>query len=85
MKWLVRSVVVSFILLVITSFSNTEVPSSSLYISSFENVLGTSFDLKVMATSERSADLAEEVALNEIDRLSSILSSYDAGSEFSKW
>jgi thiamine biosynthesis lipoprotein len=85
MKWLVRSVVVSFILLVITSFSNTEVPSSSLYISSFENVLGTSFDLKVMATSERSADLAEEAALKEIDRLSSILSSYDAGSEFSKW
>jgi FAD:protein FMN transferase len=85
MKWLVRSVVVSFILLVITSFRDTGIPPSSLYISSFENVLGTSFDLKVMATSERRADLAEEVALNEIDRLSSILSSYDAGSEFSKW
>lgn len=85
MKWFVRSVVVSFILLVYTSFRYTDIPKYSIYVSSFENVLGTSFDLKVMASSERQAELAEQAALGEIDRLSSILSTYDPASEFSKW
>jgi thiamine biosynthesis lipoprotein ApbE len=60
-------------------------PEHNLYSSSFENVLGTSFDLKVKAVSETVADQAEAVALAEIDRLSAILSSYDANSEFSRW
>lgn len=55
------------------------------YSSSFENVLGTSFDMRVMASSEKIADKAEEAALAEIDRLSAILSSYDPNSEFSRW
>lgn len=55
------------------------------YVSSFENVLGTSFDLKVIANKESAADAAETAALSEIDRLSAIFSSYDPNSEFSKW
>ncbi|MEN9884089.1 MAG: hypothetical protein RLZZ420_1306, partial [Bacteroidota bacterium] len=60
-------------------------PETIIFSSSFENVLGTSFDLKVKAVSETVADQAEAVALAEIDRLSGILSSYDANSEFSRW
>lgn len=55
------------------------------FISNFENVLGTSFEMKVAAQSEDVADKAEEIALSEIDRLSSILSGYDPSSEFSRW
>ncbi len=55
------------------------------YVSNFENVLGTSFELKVTSTSEDIADQAETVALAEIDRLAKILSGYDPSSEFSVW
>jgi FAD:protein FMN transferase len=56
-----------------------------VYVSHFENVLGTSFEMKVGAESAVIADQAEEAALAEIDRLSAILSGYDTASEFSKW
>lgn len=55
------------------------------YVSNFENVLGTSFEMKVTSTSEVIADQAETVALAEVDRLSKILSGYDPSSEFSTW
>ena len=55
------------------------------YVSNFENVLGTSFEMKVTSSSEDIADQAETVALAEIDRLSKILSGYDPSSEFSIW
>jgi len=62
---------------------NTEKPK--VFKSGFENVLGTSFDLKTLAISESTADQAEKIALDEIDRLSGIFSSYDKNSEFSQW
>lgn len=58
---------------------------SRLFVSHFENVLGTSLELKVRAASEKQAAVAESMALKEIDRLDKILSGYDAASEFSKW
>ena len=58
---------------------------SKLFVSRFENVLGTSMELKVTATSQKNASLAEATALTEIKRLSKILSGYDAESEFSHW
>lgn len=60
-----------------------KVPRS--YISHYENVLGTSMELKVSATSQKQASLAEAAALAEIKRLNNILSGYDANSEFSQW
>ncbi len=60
-------------------------PVAKLYVSHFENVLGTSFELKVSAESEALADSAEMAALLEIDRLAKILSAYDSASEFSRW
>jgi FAD:protein FMN transferase len=55
------------------------------YLFQYENVLGTSMELKIVAVSEKQAGIAEKAALAEISRLSGILSSYDAKSEFSKW
>jgi thiamine biosynthesis lipoprotein ApbE len=51
----------------------------------WENVIGTSLELKVVASSEKRAIEAESATLREIDREAKILSGYDASSEFSKW
>jgi thiamine biosynthesis lipoprotein ApbE len=58
---------------------------TSLYISHFENVLGTSMEIKIAAKSPAAAAAAEQAAIHEIQRLSKILSAYDPGSEFSQW
>lgn len=55
------------------------------FVSNYENVLGTSLELKFKTSSQADADVAELRALNEIDRLDDILSAYKANSEFSKW
>ncbi|HLK64388.1 MAG TPA: DUF2271 domain-containing protein [Bryobacteraceae bacterium] len=51
----------------------------------YENVLGTSMEIKLIANSQPSADRAEAAALDEIQRLNSVLSGYDPTSEFSRW
>jgi thiamine biosynthesis lipoprotein ApbE len=51
----------------------------------FENVLGTSMEIKLMAASDYAAESAETAAMNEIKRLNRILSGYDKDSEFSRW
>ena len=50
-----------------------------------ENVLGTSLDLTFVARNEADAEQAELAALNEIDRLRAVLSTWDAASEASRW
>jgi FAD:protein FMN transferase len=56
-----------------------------LYMAHYENVMGTSFDMKTMASNDSEAAKAESAALAEIDREAKILSSWDPNSEFSKW
>jgi hypothetical protein len=51
----------------------------------YENVLGTSMEMKLIAASQPDADRAQAAALAEIKRLNSILSGYDPTSEFSRW
>ena len=51
----------------------------------YERVLGTSFELQVVAESDAAARRAEEAALAEIDRLAGVLSGYSATSELSRW
>jgi FAD:protein FMN transferase len=51
----------------------------------YEQVLGTSLELKVFVASHEQALRAESAVLSEIDRLAGILSSYDADSEVSRW
>ena len=53
--------------------------------SHYENVLGTSMEIKLGTTSETAATRAEEAAMAEIRRLNGILSGYDSSSEFSTW
>jgi thiamine biosynthesis lipoprotein ApbE len=56
-----------------------------LYVYQYENVLGTSLEMKVAAVSEAQSEKAELAALAEIDREAHILSSWDPQSEFSNW
>ncbi|RZA03979.1 MAG: DUF2271 domain-containing protein [Sphingobacteriaceae bacterium] len=73
-------------LLVLTLLSSAKPPAKTgLYISNYENVLGTSLEIKIAANTEVNATKAENIALAEIDRLNKILSGYDASSEFNKW
>jgi thiamine biosynthesis lipoprotein len=55
------------------------------YVFRYENVLGTSLELKVRTVSRGESSKAESAVLREISRLSAILSGYDSGSEFSRW
>jgi len=72
----------TLVLLVCTS---AKPPAYQLYKYNYENVLGTSFELKVNTSSEKTADIAEQIALEEIDRLNDILSTYNSDSEISRW
>lgn len=81
-----RSVKLIFLLLVVCcTFAFLPGRKNNLYVSDYENVLGTSLQIKVAADNEQNATKAEQAALNEIDRLNKILSGYDAFSEFSRW
>jgi thiamine biosynthesis lipoprotein ApbE len=55
------------------------------FVSNYENILGTSLELKVHSADRLVADRVERVVLDEITRESKILSSWDATSEFSRW
>ncbi|WP_457126645.1 DUF2271 domain-containing protein [Mucilaginibacter sp. HD30] len=74
----------AFIMLAVATKAATP-PKNKLYIANFENVLGTSFEIKIKSQTDAGARKAEAAALAEIDRLNKILSGYDAGSEFSSW
>jgi thiamine biosynthesis lipoprotein ApbE len=58
------------------------VPRGEFRVYEYENVLGTSLELRVHSSTP---DRAEAAALAEIDRLARILSTYDASSEVSRW
>jgi thiamine biosynthesis lipoprotein len=67
------------------SGSSSVVTGEKVYRFHYENVLGTSLELKILAGSEGQAEAAQAAALNEIDRQAKILSGYDPDSEFSRW
>jgi thiamine biosynthesis lipoprotein ApbE len=55
------------------------------YTANYENVLGTSLELRVRAPDQIVADRATQVVLAEIARQAQILSSWDPKSEVSQW
>ena len=55
------------------------------YVFHHENVLGTSLELKFLASTLEQAEQAEQAALHQIDSDASILSTYDPNSEVSQW
>ncbi|MCU1321073.1 MAG: ApbE family lipoprotein [Acidobacteriaceae bacterium] len=60
-------------------------PQQHQYVFHHENVLGTSLELKIRATSPDAASRAESGVLAEIDRENRILSAWQPDSEFSRW
>ena len=74
----------TFISSVVFAASGVATPTR-LYTWQHENVLGTSFEIKLAAASETAARQGEAAALAEIDRQAKILSAYDLASEFSRW
>ena len=58
---------------------------SETYTFHYDQLLGTSGELRVTCDSPEAADSIEKTVINEIDRLTAILSSYDPQSEFSNW
>lgn len=73
----------------IVFFSFAIVCSSTLmadqFYSAHENVLGTTLELQVQASSRRVAQVAEKSVLDEIQRLSAIFSTYDKNSELARF
>lgn len=85
MKQLRRLSSALLLLMVLSSSAIPPTGMNKVFISDYENVLGTSLEIKVAAASAPQAAKAENAALNEIDRLNKILSGYDVNSEFSRW
>jgi len=86
MKFLACFLSVS-LLNIFSSMADHNLPNEHphLYVTQFENVLGTSMELKISAISEADAGIAENTVMQEISRMSKILSAYDPNSEFSAW
>ena len=55
------------------------------YVFHYENVLGTSMDVTVVAAAETAANHGAAAVLDRIDRDAKALSGYDPSSEFSRW
>jgi thiamine biosynthesis lipoprotein len=70
---------------VLAAAADNSTPPSHLYMAHYDNVMGTSLDMKMLAGNENEAGRAESAALAEIDQESKILSSWDSNSEFGKW
>jgi FAD:protein FMN transferase len=88
MKWL-RLLILGLAIVTCSSgiYPSSGAPrkGSRLFVSHFENVLGTSMEIKVLTVSAKDAAIAEAAATKEIARLQLILSAYDEHSEFSAW
>jgi FAD:protein FMN transferase len=79
------SVLVCVLIILVGTVAFVSRSTNKLYVSDYENVLGTSMEIKVSAIGERNAVESEMLVLAEIDRLNKILSGYDSSSEFSRW
>jgi FAD:protein FMN transferase len=84
-KFLLAFAAGAFALILPTGAPPRPLEHPGLYTFNYENILGTSMELKIGASSLPKAEAAEAKALNEIDRLSKILSTWDNDSEVSRW
>ncbi|MDB5006959.1 MAG: hypothetical protein JWP45_1352 [Mucilaginibacter sp.] len=83
---LLTGMLTGFLMIVLCSGTpKTSSKNIQTYVSNYENVLGTSLQIKVFAVSETDAAAAENNAMNEIDRLDHIISGYNQQSEFNRW
>src|ERR1035437_3152662 len=83
---LLTGILTGFLMIALCSGTpKTSSKNIQTYVSNYENVLGTSLQIKVFAGSETDAATAENNAMNEIDRLDHIISGYNQQSEFNRW
>ena len=80
-----RNLLALGLMVFVASAFNSPEKTLKTYTSNYENVLGTSLELKFKARSEAEATRAEAMVLSEIDRLDLVLSAYKTSSEFSRW
>jgi FAD:protein FMN transferase len=59
--------------------------TTSIHVFQYENVLGTSLEMKLRTRDDAVAKLAKAAALAEVDRENAILSTWQDTSEFSRW
>ncbi|MBI1760222.1 MAG: DUF2271 domain-containing protein [Acidobacteria bacterium] len=71
--------------LVCNGSSKPAAARANWHVAQFENVLGTSLEMKFAAASDAVAARAENAALAEIERVSHLLSGYEQTSEFNRW
>ncbi|RYZ81448.1 MAG: DUF2271 domain-containing protein, partial [Moraxellaceae bacterium] len=71
--------------MLIIAISATPARKFYTYTFSYDNVLGTSLDIKLSATTQEAANAGEVKVLAEIDRQNTILSGYSDQSEFKRW
>jgi thiamine biosynthesis lipoprotein ApbE len=83
MKFTIALVI--FLLIGVGSGGSPSTARTAWRVSQFENVLGTSLELKFAVASDGEAARAETAALAEIERLNHILSGYERESEFNRW
>lgn len=83
MKILSRFLFFSFLLSL--TLLTTSAKAARTHVFRYENVLGTSLEVKVLAASAAEATKAETAARTEIARIAKIVSTYDANSEVSRW
>jgi thiamine biosynthesis lipoprotein ApbE len=74
-----------FLLMAVVSGGRPSTARTAWRVSQFENVLGTSLEMKFAVASDNEAARAESAALAEIERLNHILSGYERESEFNRW
>lgn len=70
--------------LVLVAMASAPLTNAETFRRHQDYVLGTSFDLTVVAGSEAQADAAEKAVLSEIARLEALLSTYSSDSEISR-
>ncbi|MFM7866332.1 MAG: DUF2271 domain-containing protein [Planctomycetaceae bacterium] len=75
--WLLPSFLAVFLL--------TDTAAADDFLFSHEQVLGTTLELTITCADQHTAQLAERRALQEIDRLAAIFSSYQTDSQFSQF
>src|SRR5580704_8671151 len=76
----------SALALILTAAGSSTIGSHDrIFTSDYENVLGTSLEIKTAASSQAQANKAEAAVLAEISRESKILSTWDPASEVSRW
>ena len=73
------------LLAALTAGGSSDAPHGRPFIFNYENVLGTSLELKIDAGDYTAADRADAAARREIERETGILSAWDSQSEFNRW